>query len=58
MTLPAVNSIYIDALKLSRQERNAYWNVLSMLEQRTSGPYIVFLDILMHFKKICKLRAN
>jgi len=38
MTLPPVNSIYIDALKLSRQERNAYWNVLSMLEQRTSAP--------------------
>src|SRR5258708_32586477 len=31
-------SLYVDALKLSRQERNAYWNVLSMLEQRTSAP--------------------
>jgi uncharacterized protein YwqG len=38
MTLPPVNSTYVDALKLSRQERHAYWNVLSMLEQRTSAP--------------------
>src|SRR5260370_5004622 len=38
MTLPPVSSLDVDALKLSRQERNAYWNVLSMLEQRTSAP--------------------
>ena len=31
-------SLYVDALKLSHQERDAYWDVLSMLEQRTSVP--------------------
>ena len=31
-------SLYVDALKLSYQERDAYWDVLSMLEQRTSAP--------------------
>ncbi len=41
-------SLYVDALKLSHQERDAYWDVLSMLEQRTSAPRIVCLDILIH----------
>jgi uncharacterized protein YwqG len=37
-TLPQEDSTYVDALKLSRQERDAYRKVLSALEQRTPGP--------------------
>jgi hypothetical protein len=47
-------SLYVDALKLSRQERNAYWNVLSMLEQRTSAP----LHRLLGHPETCYVEYN
>jgi len=37
-TLPPADSTSIESLHLSNQEREAYWRVLTTLEQRTPGP--------------------
>ncbi len=47
-------SLYIGAVKLSHQERDAYWDVLSMLEQRTSAP----LHRLLGHPDICYVEYN